>query len=147
MRCCRPTAIGTRVVVPAGRKIPVHRPTTPHHPFRAVTEKSDDCERDDELCAAYLKAVADPLRLRVIRALQTGPLSVSDIAQLLEHEVATVSHHLRVLYHGGIVQTRRDGKYIYYSLNESILRSRRRKTDSVLDFGCCRLDVGDENRD
>lgn len=109
-----------------------------------VTDKTDHCEQDDELCAAYLKAVADPLRLRVIRALQAGPLSVSDIAELLEHEVGTVSHHLRVLYHAGIVQTRREGKYIYYSLNERILRSKKRAADSVLDFGCCRLDVGDE---
>ncbi len=110
-----------------------------------MTENTDPCEYDDELCAAYLKAVADPLRLRVVRTLQAGPLSVSDIAELLEHEVGTVSHHLRVLFHAGIVQTRREGKYIYYSLNEQILRSRKRKKDSVLDFGCCRLDVGDES--
>src|SRR6056297_2396098 len=70
----------------------------------------------DEACATYLKAVADPTRLAIIRALQVGPLSVSDIAELLEHEMGVVSHHLRVLYHADIVQTRRDGKYIYYSL-------------------------------
>jgi len=97
----------------------------------------------DEACAAYLKAVADPTRLAIIRALRVGPLSVSDIAELLEHEIGAVSHHLRVLYHADIVLTRRDGKYIYYSLNDRILRSNECKSESVLDFGCCRLDVSD----
>lgn len=101
---------------------------------------------DDEVCAAYLKAVADPMRLRIIRALQVGELSVSDIAEVLEHELSIVSHHLRVLYHANIVQTRREGKFIYYSLNDRILHSTERKNESVLDFGCCRLEVGIEQR-
>ncbi|MCD0458700.1 metalloregulator ArsR/SmtB family transcription factor [Roseiconus lacunae] len=99
--------------------------------------------REDERCAAYLKAVADPLRLRVLRALQVGPLSVSDLAELLEQEVGTVSHHLRVLYHAKIVRTRREGKFIYYSLSEEILRSDEQSRESVFDFGCCRLDVSE----
>ena len=81
------------------------------------------------------------MRLRIIRALQLGPLSVSDIAELLDHEMGVVSHHLRVLYHAKIVRTRREGKYIYYSLNDQILKSSKRTSESILDFGCCRLNV------
>ena len=109
-----------------------------------MAKTSDRDQENDELCAAYLKAVGDPLRLKVVRALQMGPLSVSDVAELLEQEIGTVSHHLRVLYHAGIVQTRREGKFIYYSLDPQVFHPKRRKNDSVLDFGCCRLDVGEE---
>ncbi|KAA5539707.1 winged helix-turn-helix transcriptional regulator [Roseiconus nitratireducens] len=97
---------------------------------------------DDARCAAYLKAAADPLRMRVIRALQAGPMSVSDLALLVEQDIGVVSHHLRVLYHAEVVQTRREGKFIYYSLCEHLRPSRKRSDSGVLDFGCCRLDVG-----
>ena len=108
-----------------------------------VAKAADRDHETDQLCAAYLKAVADPLRLKVIRALQVGPLSVSDVTELLEQEVGTVSHHLRVLYHAGIVRTRREGKFIYYSLDPQVFDPKKKKHDSVLDFGCCRLDVSD----
>ncbi|WP_353620949.1 ArsR/SmtB family transcription factor [Rhodopirellula sp. JC639] len=105
-------------------------------------------ENDEETrCAAYLKAVGDPHRIRIVRALQHGALSVSDLAELLDQEIGVVSHHLRVLYHADIVQTRREGKYIYYSLNDQFLAAGRRRQNRVLDFGCCRLDVGETSTD
>ncbi|MCC9602186.1 metalloregulator ArsR/SmtB family transcription factor [Stieleria sp. JC731] len=108
-----------------------------------MSESNENTPSNDETCATYLKAIADPLRLKVVRALQMGPLSVSDIAELVQQEIGTVSHHLRVLYHADIVQTRREGKFIYYSLNEEILRAKKRKPDAVFDFGCCKLDVSE----
>ncbi len=92
-------------------------------------------------CAEYLKALGDPVRLRVVKALQAGPLSVTDVAQLLELDLANVSHHLRVLYHAKIVVTEKDGKFTYYSLNADFLNSRT--ASRVLDFGCCKLDLRD----
>ena len=50
----------------------------------AETNQSDS--ESAELCASYLKALADPTRLQVVRALQTGPLSVTDIALPLDIE-------------------------------------------------------------
>lgn len=108
-----------------------------------MAKTTDGDQEQDELCATYLKALADPLRLKVIRALQSGPLSVSDVSELLEHEVGIVSHHLRVLYHAGIVTTRREGKFTYYSLDPQVFHSKKNKGDSTLDFGCCRLSVGE----
>ncbi len=98
---------------------------------------------DEVRCAAFLKALAEPLRLQIVKALQAGPMSVSDLAIVLEQEVGTVSHHLRVLFHAGLVSTQRDGKYIYYSLNAEIHtgRGKSAKTGS-LDFGCCKLQIG-----
>jgi len=91
-------------------------------------------------CAKYFKALGDPIRLQMMRALQSGPLSVSDLALLLETELANVSHHLRVLYNAGLVTTERDGKFIYYSLCKDVLKSTPRLA-GLLDFGCCKLDL------
>ncbi len=92
-----------------------------------------------DVCAVYLKALGDPVRLRVVRALRAGTLSVTDIALLLEIDISNVSHHLRVLFHAGIVTTTREGKFIYYSLNSEFLNNRSAKKS--LDFGCCQIDL------
>lgn len=99
-------------------------------------------ESEEQQCATYLKALADPLRLQLVRALQTGPLTVSDLTMLLEQEIGTVSHHLRVLYHADLVTTRREGKFIYYSLQDRLMSARRAATKNALDLGCCKLDMG-----
>ncbi len=93
----------------------------------------------DALCAEYLKAMADPLRIRIVKALQSSPLSVSDLVELLEADMSTVSHHLRVLYHANLVTNRREGKFIYYYLNEDFVREKSKSKS--LDFGCCELDL------
>jgi DNA-binding transcriptional ArsR family regulator len=105
-----------------------------------MTNKNETSE-DPSLCATYLKALADPVRLQIVRALQTGPMSVSDLVLLLELEMANVSHHLRVLYHANIVTTERDGKFIYYALNQDFLSNR--SIAKSLDFGCCKIDLRD----
>ncbi len=99
----------------------------------------DNSSTDPSLCASYLKALGDPIRLQIVRALQSGPMSVSDLVLLLDQEMANVSHHLRVLFHADIVTTERDGKFIYYALNKQFLTSR--SVAKSLDFGCCKIDL------
>ena len=100
-----------------------------------------ELDRDEALrCAAYLKALGDPTRLRIVKSLQSGALTVSDIAELLEIDITSVSHHLRVLYHAAITTTQRDGKYIYYSLNPQWAGTKRRH--EALNFGCCKIELG-----
>lgn len=100
-----------------------------------------DSPADVAICATYLKALADPVRLQIVRALQMGPMSVSDLVVLLELEMANVSHHLRVLYHADIVTTEREGKFIYYAVNKEFLKNRT--VAKSLDFGCCKIDLRD----
>ncbi len=101
----------------------------------------DDFTVDPALCANYLKALGDPIRLQIVRALQSGPMSVSDLALLLEIEMANISHHLRVLFHAKIVTTEREGKFIYYAVNKAFLANR--PVAKSLDFGCCKIDLRD----
>ncbi len=57
------------------------------------TVKSDSFS--SEFCAERLKALSNPLRLRVVDALRQGELTVSDLTELLETEMFTLSHHCR----------------------------------------------------
>src|SRR6266404_5967551 len=90
-------------------------------------------------CARYLKALADPERLKIVQCLQTGPKNVSEPSSLLAQELVNVSHHLGVLRNAGLVQDERRGKFIVYSLHPDIFR---RKVDGQpadsLELGCCR---------
>ncbi|XZE53717.1 ArsR/SmtB family transcription factor [Planctomycetaceae bacterium SH139] len=92
-----------------------------------------------EQCAVYLKALADPTRLRILKALQAGPLTVSDVAFALDMEIGLVSHHLRTLYHAQIATSYRDGKYVYYAWNGDFSKLRAR--GGTFDFGCCQFQL------
>jgi DNA-binding transcriptional ArsR family regulator len=100
-------------------------------------------EDEPTRCAKYLKALADPVRLRIVESLRAGEMSVTDIATLLEIDIANVSHHLRVLHHADVVTTKREGKFIYYSLDPTIFAKTGRGSGDKLDFGCCRVELGD----
>ena len=96
-------------------------------------------------CARRLKALADPERLKIIQCLQGGPKSVSALSDLLGADIANVSHHLGVLRHAGLVRDEKQGKFVVYSLHPDIFRPKdRRRPLHVLDFGCCRLELGSE---
>ncbi len=91
----------------------------------------------DGTCANYLKALGDPVRLRIVKALQSGPLTVSDLAELLEIDIQKTSHHLQVLFHADLLTLQREGKFRYYALNGSFVKSRQ--AAKTLDFGCCTI--------
>ncbi len=95
---------------------------------------------DAAFCAERLKALGDPHRLRIVDALRYGELTVSDIAEFLEAEVVTVSHHLKIMKFAELVEVRRDGRFMYYRLPVDLLCSAG-KGSKFLDLGCCRLEV------
>jgi DNA-binding transcriptional ArsR family regulator len=64
------------------------------------------------------KAVADPTRIRILKMLEGGELCVCQITTVLDLGPATVSKHLAALKIAGLLQQRRDGKWVYYRLAE-----------------------------
>jgi ArsR family transcriptional regulator, arsenate/arsenite/antimonite-responsive transcriptional repressor len=64
------------------------------------------------------KAVADPSRVRILKLLEAGELCVCQITAVLDLAPATVSKHLAALKTAGLLQQRRDGKWVYYRLAE-----------------------------
>lgn len=63
--------------------------------------------------------LADRTRLGIVWHLRNGELNVNEIANRVAKSPATVSQHLSKLRLAGIVQTRRDGNFIHYSLSDS----------------------------
>ena len=68
--------------------------------------------------ADLFKVFGDSTRLRVMYALFNGELSVTAIADSLGMEQSTISHQLRVLRQNKLVRVRREGKQIYYALDD-----------------------------
>lgn len=69
--------------------------------------------------AAAAKALSDPTRLTLVATLLDGSeLCVCDLTWILERSQGLVSHHLRTLRSAGLVDSRRDGKLVMYSLND-----------------------------
>ncbi|MBQ6387858.1 MAG: helix-turn-helix transcriptional regulator [Ruminococcus sp.] len=68
--------------------------------------------------ADLFKVFGDSTRLRILYALADGEMSVLCIADVLNMEQSTVSHQLRVLRNNKLVRARRNGKQIYYSLDD-----------------------------
>lgn len=95
-----------------------------------------------DYCAELLKALGDPLRLRIVDILREGPRCVSDLAGLLEVDVALASHHLGILHHAALVDKERHGRFIHYRLSEQVYAvSRSEQGAEHLDLGCCRIEI------
>jgi DNA-binding transcriptional ArsR family regulator len=62
------------------------------------------------------KALADPNRIRVLLALRSGELCACQITELFGLAPSTMSKHLSVLYQAGLVESRKDGRWIYFQL-------------------------------
>ncbi len=89
-----------------------------------------------EDCASKLKALADPTRIAIVRALLKGPQHVWRINEEVPVDQSLLSHHLRVLRDAGIVTSERDGKAVLYGLAPSVQGSSRKKG---IQLGCCVL--------
>ncbi len=70
-----------------------------------------------EQAAAWFRALGDATRLQIIQRLCEGEQCVCDLAGLLETKQPLLSFHLRTLKEAGILNDRRDGRWVYYSLN------------------------------
>jgi DNA-binding transcriptional ArsR family regulator len=93
------------------------------------------------LCSKYLKAVAEPDRLRIVQCLRSGPKSVSEIARHLNTALANASHHLKFLRTAGLVTTVKQGRFVMYALAARFARTGTGRSLDVLDFGCCRIEL------
>ena len=75
-----------------------------------------------ESAASKLRAISHPMRIAIIDLLaKDNKLSVTEIYEKLDIEQATASHHLNILKNKGVLDSKREGKKIYYSLKNVTL--------------------------
>ena len=68
-----------------------------------------------------LKALSDPIRRRILEMLKSGRLSAGEISESFSVSGAAISKHLAVLREADLIRDTREGKYIFYELNTSVL--------------------------
>ena len=100
--------------------------------------------RDDQMdgiddVIKIMRLLADPTRFRVITMLQTGEINVSSLCKRLSLAQPTVSHHLGLLRAMGLVNTRRKGKQVFYSLNSETVVSLADQSGLIINAGSMQL--------
>jgi len=68
-----------------------------------------------------LKALADPIRREILNLLKNGRLSAGEITEHFDVTAASISRHLSVLKEADLIRDERQGKFIIYELNTSVL--------------------------
>ena len=68
-----------------------------------------------------MKALADPTRREILHLLKSGRLAAGEITERFPVSAAAISRHLSVLKEADLIRDTREGKYIYYDLNTSVL--------------------------
>jgi len=73
--------------------------------------------------AETFKVLSEPTRLRILHALAEEELCVCDIAAVVQGTQSAISHQLRLLRGARLVKNRKDGKMVYYSLDDEHVRN------------------------
>ena len=68
-----------------------------------------------------IRALSDPIRRDILNLLKGGRMSAGDIVEHFEVTGASISRHLSVLKEADLIRDNREGKFIYYELNASVL--------------------------
>jgi ArsR family transcriptional regulator len=77
--------------------------------------------RSNTHAARWFHALSDETRLEIVEMLSHGERCVCDLTGSLEAAQSRLSFHLRTLKDAGLVSDRKDGRWVYYSLNREVL--------------------------
>ena len=80
------------------------------------------CKEDDALSLQNtLRALSDPTRREILNLLKRESLPAGELAAHFPVSAAAISRHLAILREAGLIRDRREGKFIFYELNASVL--------------------------
>ncbi len=92
--------------------------------------------------ARICKALGDPNRLQIIKMLSDGEKCACKLLERFVITQPTLSHHMKILCECGLVETRKEGKWSYYSLHCVNLENFKKYIESL---ACCK-EVGSEDK-
>jgi len=87
-----------------------------------------------QLVARFFQILSDPTRVRLVKALADGKWCVSDLAQALAMDQPAISHQLKYLRKMGLVDWEKNGRHVYYTLNNILLQDTLLHTLQQLDL-------------
>ena len=89
--------------------------------------------------ALLCKSLGDPNRLKIVEILTDGERCACKLLEALQITQSTLSHHMKILCESGLVNTRYEGKWSYFSLNCETLTSFREYIGTLIcakNYGC-----------
>ena len=106
-------------------KTPERSPESAQLDEAAIRRLQDDLPDDEVLydLAELFRVFGDSTRIKILYALHDSELCVQDIADAVQLSQSAVSHQLRVLKDSKLVRFRREGKTVYYALDDDHVRS------------------------
>lgn len=81
---------------------------------------------------SFLRAIADPNRLKIVCILQGGPKCVCEIVPAVGISDKLASHHLKQLKNAGLLSEKREGNFIRYSLDRKAIREYKKLINQVI---------------
>ena len=89
--------------------------------LKKLVERID--EEDIKRRSYILKALADPIRIKILQLLKNRPMCTCEIMVALDLTEPNASHHLNLLERNDIIRSERMGKWVFYKLQHSTLRN------------------------
>ncbi|MCY6353734.1 ArsR/SmtB family transcription factor [Clostridium sp. ZS2-4] len=89
-----------------------------HNDIIGKVEENMISEETSIILAEFFKVLGDSTRIKILYALSVNEMCVCDISKLLDMSQSAVSHQLRVLRNARLVKYRKEGKVVYYSLDD-----------------------------
>lgn len=86
--------------------------------LRDMSDKLIDKEEDIQMAAQAMKAIAHPLRLKILCVLGDQEVSVQDIVESVGTSQSNISQHLAILRDKGVLATRKDANRVYYRVED-----------------------------
>lgn len=86
----------------------------------------------EELYVKIYKALAHPIRIKIVKALLNGPLCVCVLNENVEFSQSNLSQHLRVLKDAGILKSEKDGLRILYSIKDDEIKNLLKITEKII---------------
>jgi ArsR family transcriptional regulator len=98
------------------------RPETVQSPCCGIAEIKPEGSEHLEHSAALFKALSDPTRLRILRAIsQMSELCECNIVPAFGLSQPTISYHLKTLREAGLIRSERRGQWVYHAVNQKAL--------------------------
>ena len=96
--------------------------------------KGDIMERPNLMTARVFKAMGDENRITILTLLQAGERCACQLQETLNISQPTLSHHMHILLNANLVNARKDGKWIYYSLSQEGAREAANMLSGILNI-------------
>lgn len=86
----------------------------------------------EDMYVRIYKALAHPIRIKIVRTLRDGPLCVCTLNENVEFSQSNLSQHLKILKDAGILKSEKDGIKILYSIKDNEVKNVLDITDKII---------------